>query len=82
MKTIQISKARAEIFSLVDEAAEEHEPVLIVGKRNNAVLVSEGDWRAQQETLYLLSVPGLREAINEASATPLEACLDEDRLLW
>lgn len=82
MKTISISNVRANIFQLVDETAEIHEPVLILGKRNNAVLVSEEDWRAVQETLHLLSVPGMREAIVEASATPLDQCYDEEQLPW
>lgn len=56
--------------------------VLVVSKRNNAVLISEEDWNALQETPHLLSVPGLREAIHKASTTPLNECHDEDQLPW
>jgi antitoxin YefM len=82
MKTVPISRARANIFYLVDEAAENHEPVLILGKRNNAVLVPEQDWNSLQETVHILSVPGMREAILEAAATPLDEYFDEEQLPW
>lgn len=71
---MRVSEARAALYSLVDKAAETHEPVRIEGKRGSAVLVSEEDWRAIQETLYLLSVPGLRESVREGMATPVKAC--------
>lgn len=77
MKTLPVSKARENLFRLVDEAAESHEPVVLTGKRHNAVLISEEDWRAVQETLYLVSIPGLRESIREGLATPLEECDEE-----
>lgn len=76
MKTITVTKARAELSELLDETAQTHEPVQITGKRANAVLVSEDDWRAIQETLYLLSIPGMRESIREGLATPLEDTFD------
>jgi prevent-host-death family protein len=65
MTTISITEARAKLYKLVDQASAEGEPILITGKRNNAVLISEDDWRAVQETLYLLSIPGMRESIRE-----------------
>jgi len=49
----------------LDEASETHEPIQITGKRTNAVLVSEDDWRSIQETLYLSSIPGMQESIIE-----------------
>lgn len=82
MKTVAISNARANIFRLVAEAAEEHEPVLLVGKKGNAVLVPEEDWDALQETLYLVSKPGMRQALKEASETPLSECCEEKDLPW
>lgn len=82
MKTVAISKARANIFQLVAEAMEEHEPILIHGKRGEAVLVPKEDWDALQETLYLLSKRGMRKALQEASATPLSECCDEKDLPW
>jgi antitoxin YefM len=69
--TLTASDARASLYRLIDEAAQTHKPVLISGKRGNAVLVSEEDWSAIQETLHLLSVPGMRESIKEAMAEPL-----------
>ena len=74
MKTIAVSKARADLYRLIDEAAGSHEPIQITGKRANAILVAEEDWRALQETLYLLSIPGMRESIVEGLRTPVEEC--------
>lgn len=66
------SQARVALYRLIDEAADSHQPVQITGKRNNAVLLSEGDWRAIQETLYLLSVPGMRESIRKGLTEPVK----------
>jgi prevent-host-death family protein len=77
MTTLTASQARARLYKLMDEAAASHEPVQITGKRNNAVLVSEDDWRAIQETVYLLSVPGMRESIREGLETPVDECSEE-----
>jgi len=65
---------------LLDEVAQSHEPVLITGKHSNAFLVSEDDWRSIQETLHLLSIPGMRESIRDGLNTPAEECAD--RLDW
>jgi|TARA_B100000315_G_scaffold142152_1_gene131192 prevent-host-death family protein len=80
MTTLTASQARAKLYKLLDEAASSHQPIQITGKRSNAVLVSEDDWRAIQETLYLLSIPGLRESIRKGLKTPLEKCSKE--LKW
>lgn len=77
MTTLTATEARKCLYSLVDDVAESHDPVQIVGKRNSAVLVSEEDWRAIQETLYLTSIPGMRETITEGINTPLEDCEEE-----
>lgn len=77
MATITASEARARLYRLIDEASESHQPLLITGKRNKAVLVSEEDWTAIQQTLYLLSVPGMRESIREGMATPVEDCAED-----
>lgn len=77
MTIVSVSEARRRLYSLVDEVRETHEPVQIVGKRNSAVLVSEEDWRALQETLYLSSIPGMRDSIRAGLETPVEEC-DED----
>ena len=71
MTSLTASKARAGLFKLMDRAAESHEPIQITGRRSNSVLVAEEDWRAIQETLFLLSIPGMRESIREGMATPL-----------
>ena len=77
MTAITVSEARTNLYRLIDEAASSHQPLLISGKRNNAVLLSEEDWTAIQETLFLLSVPGMRESIREGMDAPVEEC-DED----
>ena len=77
MPTLTATEARKRLYSLVDEVKESHEPIQIVGKRNSAVLISEEDWRAIQETLFLSSIPGMRESIQEGLGTPVEEC-DED----
>jgi prevent-host-death family protein len=71
MATLTASEARASLYRLIDQTAETHKPVVISGKRANAVLVSEEDWSAIQETLYLLAVPGMRESIKDAMAEPV-----------
>lgn len=77
MAGITATQARSNLYRLIDETAESHQPLVIIGKRNKAVLVSEEDWEAIQETLYLLSVPGMRESIREGMATPVDECDEE-----
>jgi len=77
MTILKATDARAKLYRLLDEVAESHEPVVITGKRSNAVLVSEDDWRSIQETLHLLSVPGLRESIRDGIETPVDACSED-----
>ncbi len=74
MTVLKASDARAKLFRLMDETAASHEPVLITGKRTNAILISEEDWRSVQETLYLLSIPGMRESIVDGLKTPWFDC--------
>ena len=71
MNTLTASEARANLYRLIDDAAESHRPITISGKRSSAVLISADDWSAIQETLYLLSVPGMRESIKQGMAEPL-----------
>ena len=71
MTSIPVTQARAKLYQLLDEAADSHEPIQITGKRSNAVLVSEGDWRSIQETLHLISIPGMRDSIRKGMAEPL-----------
>jgi antitoxin YefM len=77
MTTLSASEARKRLYNLVDEVKESHEPVQIVGKRSSAVLVSEEDWKAISETLYLTSIPGMRESIKKGLKTPVEKCSKE-----
>jgi len=77
MTTVKATEARAKLYSLIDEAAETHRPVLITGKRGNAVLVAEEDWNAMSETLHLLSVPGMRESIREGMAQDISECVKD-----
>ena len=72
MTTLTASEARSNLYRLIDLAAESHQPIHIAGKRRSAVLVAAEDWQAIQETLHLLSIPGMRESIMEAKAEPLE----------
>ncbi len=77
MTAITASEARANLYRLIDEAASSHRPLLITGKRNNAVLVSAEDWEAIQETLFLLSVPGMRESIREGMEASVDECAED-----
>lgn len=71
MTTFTASQARANLYRLIDQTAESHQPIQISGRRADAVLLSAEDWQAIQETLYLLSVPGMRESIQAGRAEPL-----------
>ena len=77
MTTLSASEARKRLYNLVDEVKESHEPVQIVGKRSTAVLISEEDWKAIEETLYLGSIPGMRESIKKGLKTPVGRCSEE-----
>jgi len=74
MVTITATHARQTLYNLVDQVSLSHEPVQIAGKRNSAVLISEDDWRAIQETLYLTSIPGMRDSIQRGLKTPADKC--------
>ena len=80
MTTITATDARKKLYGLLDDVATSHEPIQIAGKRNTAVLISQEDWRAVQETLYLVSIPGLRESIREGLETPVDQC--DTELTW
>ena len=77
MTTLNVTEARANLYNLIDQAAETHQPIVITGKRHNAILLSEEDWSAINETIYLLSVPGMRESIKEGLAQNLDECSRE-----
>ncbi len=77
MATLSATDARTKLYRLIDQTSVSHEPIVITGKRGNAVLISEDDWRSIQETIYLLNIPGMRESIREGLAAPLEECKEE-----
>ena len=80
MTAISATEARKRLYQLLDEVSDSHQPVQITGPRSSAVLVSNEDWRAVQETLHLVSIPGMRESIIEGMATPVEEL--EEKLDW
>lgn len=71
MTSIRATHARSKLYQLLDDAADSHEPIKITGKRANGILISEEDWRSIQETLYLLSIPGMRDSIRKGMKEPL-----------
>ena len=70
METVKATEARAKLYGLIDQVEQSHEPVLITGKRSNAVLIAEDDCKSVQETLYLLSLPVMRESLIQGVSTP------------
>ncbi len=80
MNTLSATEARSNLYRLIDETIQTHKPVTITGKRGNAVLISEPDWNAINETLHLLSIPGMRESIRDGMAETLEEC--DTKLDW
>jgi prevent-host-death family protein len=73
-KAISVSHARANIFKLIEETNQNHTPILITGKKNNAVLLSLSDWNSIQETMYLNSIPNMKESIIDGLNTSLDDC--------
>ena len=77
MTIVNATEARSKLYSLIDETSQTHQPIIITGKRGNAVLISENDWNAISETLHLLSIPKMRESIKEGIKQPLSECSTE-----
>ncbi|MDP2608607.1 MULTISPECIES: type II toxin-antitoxin system Phd/YefM family antitoxin [unclassified Oceanobacter] len=77
MTILNATEARSKLYALIDEASASHQPIIITGKRGNAVLLAEEDWNAINESLYLLSLPGMRESIREGLDTNLSECDQE-----
>jgi PHD/YefM family antitoxin component YafN of YafNO toxin-antitoxin module len=77
MITLNATEARSNLYNLIDETAISHQPIVIKGKRSNAILISEEDWNAINETLYLVSIPGMRDSIIEGLQTDAEDCSKE-----
>ena len=82
MSAINITNARKELYNLVEDVNRYSEPTLIVSKKGNAVLISESDWNAIQETIYLNSIPGMVESIKEGMDTAIEDCVPEEDVEW
>ena len=82
MAAINITNARKELYNLVENVNLYNEPALIVSKKGNAVIVSEDDWNALQETVYLNSIPGMAQSLIEGRDTPIEQCVAEDEVEW
>lgn len=79
MTTITATYARTRLYTIMDEVADSHQPIQITGKRSNAVLISEEDWKSIQETLYLTSIPGMKDSIIKGMKTPADKCAKELR---
>ncbi len=77
MSILSATEARTKLYRLIDQVSLSHEPIIITGKRGNAVLISEDDWCSIQETMYLLNIPNMRESIREGLATPIEDCKED-----
>jgi antitoxin YefM len=77
MVTLKASEARTKLFRLMDELSASHEPVQVIGKRSSVVIISADDWRSLEETLYLLSIPGMRASIRKGLKTPVSRCSKE-----
>ena len=82
MSAINITNARKELYNLVEDVNLYSEPTLIVSNKVNAVLISESDWNAIQETIYLNSIPGMVESIKEGMDTAIEDCVPEEDVEW
>ena len=77
MQTLNATEARANLCRLIDETSVSHEPIVITSKRGNAVLLAEDDWNAINETLYLVSIPGMRESIREGMQQSIDEAATE-----
>ena len=82
MKVINVTNARNDLFNLIDETIISSEPIQIIGKRGNAILVSEDDWKAIQETLYLTNISGMKKSLIEGRNTPKDELLDLEDIGW
>lgn len=77
MRTVAITKAKEDLSKIVKEANDSHIPIRIAGRNDGVVVLAERDWDAIQETLYLLSIPGLREKLREGMSIPLNKCAEK-----
>lgn len=82
MDILSASEARAKLFKLLEQVNKESKPCIITSRKGDGVLISKDDWESIQETLYLQSIPGMRESIIEGMTTPLSDCVSEEELEW
>ena len=83
MTSISVTKARQSIYKILNDVNENSEPITITNTNGkNAVIISDDDWKAIQETIYLNSIPGMAESIREGGETPIEECVPEDEVDW
>ncbi|HHY23973.1 MAG TPA: type II toxin-antitoxin system Phd/YefM family antitoxin [Clostridiaceae bacterium] len=82
MKTISVTNARKDIFNIIEQTIVNSEPIQITSKKGDVVMLSLEDWSAIQDTLYLLSIPGMRESILEGSKEPIENCKSLENIGW
>ena len=69
-KVMSVSQVRSDIYNIMDETSQTHEPILITGKRNNVVMLSQEDWNAIEETLFLNNIPNMVSSIQESKSAP------------
>lgn len=72
MKSISAAKLKNNFYDVLEELSLEDKPIKITGKKNNAILITEDHWNSLQETMCLLSIPGMKESILEAKNEPIE----------
>lgn len=77
MEIFNATTARKNFFKLMDSAVKTHEPIIVTGKSGNVVVMSEEDYRSIQETLYLTSIPGMREKIIKGLETPVDELVED-----
>ena len=76
MSSINVTNARKDLYRLIEKINESHEPVRVIGKSGSVVMVAEDDWKAIEETLFLTSIPGMRESIIKGMQEPIEKCFN------
>ncbi len=80
--TTSITALRKNLYSLIDSAVRFNEPINVVTKSGNAVIISEEEYKSLMETVHLLSIPGMKEKLLKGKATPVEDCVAEDEVKW
>jgi PHD/YefM family antitoxin component YafN of YafNO toxin-antitoxin module len=74
MPVLTVNNVREKLDVILEEVQYTHEPLIIAGEKHSAVLVSEEVWRSIEETLYLTSIPGMKESIVKGKKERIEDC--------